>query len=328
MPARKTETTRKKEDCVIVNPEKKEYACNNRLKAIRIADGVKEIGWQAFWGCKKLSMVAIPDSVESIDDEAFAECKNLTTILFPKKLKSIGREAFAECSNLRSVVIPKSVKEIGEQAFFGCTSLTSVVIPDNVSEVGFNAFWKCPGLTNPIIPSQIKGDKDAVYQKVSQTLKIRGGGDLYRVKVNSLKGTIDCIEKLNQLAAVLHGCKLEYWVDRNGLIDIEVSGDCDTASDLWGICSNYDEELTEEEIKVFLCSVPFKDDFWNWLYQVEMEKDNCGWYEIFSSLIAPDYHREVMYISEFMGELNACNINKRKRKTKKVEDELGRDSIL
>ena len=154
-----------------------------------IPNGVTEIGYSAFEGCKGLTSIEIPDSVTNIDGGSFGSCslesisvsrgnksfkskqncclsKNGKTLVFgckssiiPKGVTKIGDCAFEGCEGLTSIEIPDSVTEIGDFAFWGCEGLTSIEIPKGVTKIGDYAFESCEGLTSVEIPSNCSFDE-------------------------------------------------------------------------------------------------------------------------------------------------------------------------
>ena len=84
------------------------------LNEIKIPDGVKIIGSEAFRGTK-LSSVDIPSSVEYIGALSFAGT-DLTSLVIPNGVKYIGGSAFAN-TFLKTVTVPSSVEYIGYAAF-------------------------------------------------------------------------------------------------------------------------------------------------------------------------------------------------------------------
>jgi len=97
---------------------------------------VTSIGFNAFYGCTKLTSVIIPDRVTSIGGQAFASCTGLTNVTIPDSVTSIGNYAFIGCTKLTSVTIPNGVKSIGGGAFYGCTGLTSVTMGGPGTTIG------------------------------------------------------------------------------------------------------------------------------------------------------------------------------------------------
>lgn len=61
-----------------------------KIKSVTIKDGVKKMGYSAFFDCTGLTSVNIPNSVKS----------------------TIGESAFMRCTGLKEVTIPKSTKII------------------------------------------------------------------------------------------------------------------------------------------------------------------------------------------------------------------------
>ncbi len=118
----------------------------NKIKKIVIENGVKNIGYYAFYGCSGLKSIIIPNSVTNIGWGAFSDCTSLTSITIPNSVTSIDRETFCGCSSLTSINIPETVTSIEELAFSGCSGLTSITIPASVSGFHDCVFAGCTGL--------------------------------------------------------------------------------------------------------------------------------------------------------------------------------------
>ena len=161
--------------------------------------------------------------------------------------------------------------------------------------------------------SETKKDLDAIYEKVSSTVKYTGGDEVWKIFVTEFKGIPDCARRLDQFSKALYsgkygGSHLTY-EERNGLFTINIEGSCD-------FCSIYDletfacDELTEEEIKIFFDLLPEKDDFWGWCYRLsgggeyEME---IYFGDIIAALIDPDYKKTVNII--YNGE-EICEVDR------------------
>lgn len=83
---------------------------------IRIPDGVKQIGAEAFKGNTRITGVILPSSVTVIGEDAFAGCSSLTSISGGDYLEEIRDRAFEGCP-LSTVKIPAYVKKVGLRAF-------------------------------------------------------------------------------------------------------------------------------------------------------------------------------------------------------------------
>lgn len=148
------------------------------IKSIELADGVKSIDVEMFFGCKRLKSAKLPQSVTAIGENAFCGCEALDDISFPKKLESIGNKAFFE-AGIKAADMPDTVKELGNSAFFncralkrirfsnaldtvpidccnGCDRLSDVVLPQNVKRIGDNAFWKDKSLEHIYLPDGLE----------------------------------------------------------------------------------------------------------------------------------------------------------------------------
>ena len=139
------------------------YECK-KLTSITIPDSVTTIGEDAFYDCESLTSVTIPDSVTTIGNYAFYRCYSLTSVTIGDSVTTIGDWAFYYCKSLTSVTIPDSVTTIGDWAFFHCYSLTSVTIGDSVTTIGYGAFAECYSLTSVTIPDSVTTIGDSAFK--------------------------------------------------------------------------------------------------------------------------------------------------------------------
>ena len=127
----------------------------DKIKHIKLPDGLTCIGTYAFYACHGLTSISIPDSVTSIGGFAFCECSNLTDISIPESVTFIGESAFEGCNNLAGINIPNGVFAIHERLFWGCSELTSISIPNSVTSIGQAAFYSCSNLNNVSISNSV-----------------------------------------------------------------------------------------------------------------------------------------------------------------------------
>ena len=122
---------------------------------------VKEIGDNAFYGCKDLTGITIPNSVHTIGKNVFFLCRGLTTIDIPSGLTTINREAFSTCF-MSAINIPSSVTTIGEEAFRDCNALKTVTVHwDTPLDVPDNIFSRVE--TNRVT-LEVPAGKEAAYR--------------------------------------------------------------------------------------------------------------------------------------------------------------------
>ncbi len=172
-----------------------------------IANGVTDIGNNAFSGCRSLTNITIPASVTNIWNSAFGGCTSLTAItvddlnpvyssvdgvLFnksqtvlilcpegragsysiPNSVISIGGSAFSFCTSLTSVVIPNSVTSIGDSAFIRCVSLASVTIGNGLTGIRAGTFSGCRSLTNITIPSSVTDIGGGAFSECTSLISV------------------------------------------------------------------------------------------------------------------------------------------------------------
>ena len=207
---------------------------------------VVSIGYQAFYGSKKIKSVVIPEGVTSIDTHAFRECYNLASFTFPKSLKVCGYASFEECAYNATVHISdlKSWCNVdltnwdlyGWHLFLNGDEVQDLVIPDGVTSIGesqesVSPFSNCASLTSVTIPSSVT----TMYAPFS------GCSNLTSVTVLAEMPVAINTEIPNATAAIANatlyvpkGCKAayeaaDYWKDFKEIIEYLKDGDTFTA---------------------------------------------------------------------------------------------------
>lgn len=165
------------------------YKCFG-LESINIPENVKNIGFQAFYGCN-LNEITIPASVTEIEGWAFEGCNSLkavhvakgnqnyvdedgilfnkdktelilypsaktdiTSYTVPETCVKLEGYAFMANQHLQEINID-SVQEIGQDVFYYCTSLESIKIPEGITELKGSMFGNCTSLKTVILPEGI-----------------------------------------------------------------------------------------------------------------------------------------------------------------------------
>jgi len=141
------------------------------ISSLTIPDGVKTIGYGAFYHCDSMEKVSIPASVTEIEAYAFENTPYLndflqdesqgpflivgdgillayngryTEVQIPEGIKSIAPGAFSKHGEMYSLELPGTLTTIGEDAFNGCVNLSKVTGGDNLVSIQDRAFMGCP----------------------------------------------------------------------------------------------------------------------------------------------------------------------------------------
>lgn len=137
-----------------------------RLKKLKIEDGVRHIGDKFTFQCKNLTFVTLPDSLETVGSHVFEGSHFLSEfpaervvnhilldgsrlsgdIVLSGEIHAIAGGAFYRNETITSVTFPDTLHWIGPYAFCGCTSLTEIVLPSGITELPDGVFSCCTSL--------------------------------------------------------------------------------------------------------------------------------------------------------------------------------------
>ncbi|MDE6599280.1 MAG: leucine-rich repeat domain-containing protein [Oscillospiraceae bacterium] len=135
--------------------------CRN-LRRIDIPDSVVKIGKYAFYECWLLREITVPKGVKKIEEGAFSRCRTLETVTFNGGVEDIEMSAFDCCVSLEKIILPNGVKKIYSYAFHECCSLQSLTLPNSIERIFPNAFSGCESLKNISYKGQVYDDIDYV----------------------------------------------------------------------------------------------------------------------------------------------------------------------
>lgn len=164
------------------------------FSVVEIADGVKEIGENAFLRNSTLNSVKIGKSVTTIGRQAFSECPALTSVTLGENLKFIKTSAFERCTVLSDIILPSSLQVIDSRAFHR-TALVSVSVPSSVVNIGKDAFNDIYALKEIKVDeaNTVYSDIDGVLCSKTKTVLLRypnSKGKTYTVP-NTIKKIYD-----------------------------------------------------------------------------------------------------------------------------------------
>ena len=135
------------------------YNCRH-LDAVHLPKGLLEIGEDAFCLCLSLSRITVPAGVTRIGARAFGKCEALEEALVLDGPSLLGGEAFAGDIRLRHVGLPSSLRRIGSRCFAGCAALSALALPEGLCELGEGAFAHCTALTSLCIHRDLENAEE------------------------------------------------------------------------------------------------------------------------------------------------------------------------
>lgn len=149
------------------------------VKYMNRTRNVTAIDDNAFRNCTGLTAITIPPTIKNIGFDAFYGCKNLAVyisdlsawcrISFSRRLSSstsswythgnplrIASHFFLNGNEIKKLVIPNDITMIKDYAFSGCSSFTSLEIPNTVTSLGTEAFYSCDSIKSIAISNGVK----------------------------------------------------------------------------------------------------------------------------------------------------------------------------
>ena len=116
------------------------------LDRLEINDNVKEIGDNAFLGCRCLNIDHLPKELEKIGKNAFTNTVIYPKLVIPEKVKEIENMAFFNTTGIKEIVFENKTKfSIGDSAF-GNSGIKEFTIPKNCVSVGKRIVSNCKEL--------------------------------------------------------------------------------------------------------------------------------------------------------------------------------------
>lgn len=149
---------------------------NVKIKSVKLADSVKEIGNQSFYNCTALRDINL-ENVSQIRWESFLGCVHLKEITLSSGIRYLGRRSFSGCKRLNCVKFEKStmLKGIEAGVFQNCESILQMHFSERYRASGRNSGYR----KRSFLPDGNSGNKTAVNtcrnrkQCVSQMQVIR-----------------------------------------------------------------------------------------------------------------------------------------------------------
>ena len=132
------------------------FAGKEKLREVKIEEGIKSIGRYAFANCIELDEIYLPNSLDSISACSFKNCKKLKQIILPNSLVYIGDSAFYD-TELEKISFPKKLKEIGKYAFAECELWKggALCFPEGLTKIEEGAFDQ-GGYSEVIFPTSLE----------------------------------------------------------------------------------------------------------------------------------------------------------------------------
>ncbi|MBQ2825152.1 MAG: leucine-rich repeat protein [Clostridia bacterium] len=147
------------------------FHCLN-ITHIKLNEGLKRIGIQAFSGCTQLESITLPESLESLGDGAFDSCKKLSSINIPEKLTILPDAVFNAC-NFESFEIPAHIRKVGSRLFSLNPDFREITVDEeNPYYCAENGFLMNKEKTELLFAapafSQLKGQVPASVKKINE----------------------------------------------------------------------------------------------------------------------------------------------------------------
>lgn len=161
----------------------------DRVKTLKILNGVPYIGEYSFKNYPNLERVEIAESVTTIGDGAFSGCAKLTQVILPESLRSLGYGVFMDCTALAEITLPKNLYSVSGGLFQGCTSLKRVEIPDAVLNISMGEmFMGCTALESVKLPIAQRSISQGMFYGCKSLTQVEMSSEVYRIEFGAFYG--------------------------------------------------------------------------------------------------------------------------------------------
>lgn len=186
------------------------------LTKVVFGNKIKNIPYEAFYGCSNLSSVDL-SNVESIGNGAFASTK-LENVEIPAQLSYLGTSVFSDCTSLTRVSIKANITSIPNGCFQGCSSLSSVEYPASVAVIGESAFSGC-GFTS----FKLNGNVTEIQREAFSSCKNLENMEWGNVSLIGFNAFEDCGFKELSLPASLCDIYMNAFAYCKNLVKVDLS---------------------------------------------------------------------------------------------------------
>ena len=243
------------------NSTLEEVIMQEKINADGTIEGVEYIGNYAFRSCPSLTTVQMANSVKEIMEQAFYGDLQLQNINISKNLKEISSYLFA-VTGLQNVEIPEGVEYIGYNTFYSCKNLKTIKLPSTLKTIAGTAFSNCPKLSNIEIPESNKNfefqngillgklEDDKREMTIILESAIKDNTLTVPDKVVSLKsGQIDAFTQITTVKIPKSVENIEAGFFHRNITNIEI---IDNANPKYEVVNNaiYTKESYSEEIEI------------------------------------------------------------------------------
>ena len=153
------------------------------LESITIANEVREIGKNVFYGTNALKclifplinniapehfashvdalkVVSLPEDLKTVSKYSFAYDHRLERVCFPNSITTIGENCMHNCSGLREIHLPSGLETLGPSVVADCPVLHELILPEGLKALGESALSDCTGLCSLCLPTSINSISD------------------------------------------------------------------------------------------------------------------------------------------------------------------------
>ena len=165
------------------------YPAGRKAEKYTIPDGVSEIGFAAFYGCRGLSEVIIPIGVTTIAHWAFYDCSGLTRVTIPEGVTEVRLRAFENCKALSEVYWLAGVGcEVGYDVFYKIAKLATLYVRQGEKEA-IEIKWELRGYFSDVVEGYVVTLKDADGNRLGEQL-VKPNGTADEPQAPARKGFI------------------------------------------------------------------------------------------------------------------------------------------